>query len=77
MPNINISRAHYREDLFWGLGYIDERTGKRVGVDDIVFSKENLFTFDLVIGVPKGRVWQAAVSNELIEDSTRGVRRGL
>ena len=73
MPNINTSRAHYREDLYEGsIVWSTEKNsnGTTKKVDDIVFSKENLFTFALVIGVPKGRVWQAAVSNELIEDST-------
>ena len=51
---VTISRAHYRESLT-----------KQLGKDDITFSDESLFTFALVIGVPKGRVWQSAVSNKL------------
>ena len=32
------------------------------GITDIKFAKGNLFTFALIIGVPRGRVWQGSVS---------------
>ena len=36
--------------------------------DDITFSEDPLFTFALVVGVPKGRIWHSAVSDLTLTD---------
>ena len=41
---------------------------KALGTDDITFSDDSLFTFALVVGIPKGRIWHSAVSDLTLRD---------